>query len=174
MTASIILADAALREGKNVVQSQNYGPEVRGGHSTAYVIISGESILYPKVDRPNLLVVMSGKDHEPYLKDISEEGLLLVDGEEDSDPLPANVYRIPITHIAHDEVERPITANIVCLGAIVGLTDLVSVGAAIAAMEASIPPRAVVINRKAFTLGLQAARKAREKRAAELQQPTTF
>jgi len=43
VTVSIILAEAAVHEGRNVVQSQNYGPEVRGGHSTSYVIMSDNS-----------------------------------------------------------------------------------------------------------------------------------
>lgn len=166
VTASTILAHAALKEGKNVVQSQNYGPEVRGGHSVAYMIASEESILYPKIDRPNVLVVLTSSDYEPYLKDISEEGIVIVNGEEGSEGLPSNVYRLPITDIAHDEVERPITANIVCLGVIVGLTDMVSEEAALAAVEGNVPAKAVKINRKAFTLGVQAARKAREKRTA--------
>ena len=31
--AGVILAEAALKDGKNVVQSQSYGPEARGGAS---------------------------------------------------------------------------------------------------------------------------------------------
>ena len=38
--AGIILAEAALLDGKNVVQSQSYGPEARGGASKSEVIIA--------------------------------------------------------------------------------------------------------------------------------------
>ena len=42
--ASIILADIALQNGKNVAQSQSYGPEARGGLCKAEVIISDNKI----------------------------------------------------------------------------------------------------------------------------------
>lgn len=35
ITAAIILAEAAVNEGKEAVQSQSYGPEARGGASKA-------------------------------------------------------------------------------------------------------------------------------------------
>ena len=44
ITAGIILAEAALLDGLNVVQSQSYGPEARGGASKAEVIISNNEI----------------------------------------------------------------------------------------------------------------------------------
>jgi 2-oxoglutarate ferredoxin oxidoreductase subunit gamma len=37
--ASIILADAAIEQGLNAIQTQSYGPEARGGASKAEVII---------------------------------------------------------------------------------------------------------------------------------------
>ena len=37
--ASILLAKAAIRDGRNVVQTQLYGPEARGGASRAETII---------------------------------------------------------------------------------------------------------------------------------------
>ena len=47
--AGILLADAAVRDGKNVVQTQSYGPEARGGASRSEVVISTQEIHYPKV-----------------------------------------------------------------------------------------------------------------------------
>ncbi len=47
--AGIILAEAALLDGKNAIQSQSYGPEARGGASKAEVIISDADIDFPKV-----------------------------------------------------------------------------------------------------------------------------
>ena len=49
ITAGIILAEAALLDGKLAIQSQSYGPEARGGASKAEVIISDEAIHFPKV-----------------------------------------------------------------------------------------------------------------------------
>ena len=47
----IILAEAAIMEDKNAVQSQSYGPEARGGASKAEVIVSDGQIYYPKVEK---------------------------------------------------------------------------------------------------------------------------
>lgn len=48
ITAGIILAEAALLDGKLAIQSQSYGPEARGGASKAEVIISDEAIHFRK------------------------------------------------------------------------------------------------------------------------------
>ena len=39
--------------------TQSFGPEARGGSSSAQVILSTEPILYPYVTQPDILVVMS-------------------------------------------------------------------------------------------------------------------
>ena len=52
ITAGIILADAAIKEGKQAVQTQSYGPEARGGASKSEVIISDTTVDYPKVKEP--------------------------------------------------------------------------------------------------------------------------
>ena len=46
--AGQILAEAVIRDGKNAVQTQSYGPEARGGASKAEVIISNDDIDYPR------------------------------------------------------------------------------------------------------------------------------
>ena len=57
--AGIILAEAALLDGKLAIQSQSYGPEARGGASKSEVIISDKAIHFPKVTNPGLLLAMS-------------------------------------------------------------------------------------------------------------------
>ena len=61
ITAAIILAEAAVNEGKEAVQSQSYGPEARGGASKAEVIISDQPIYHPKVLAPGLVLAMTQK-----------------------------------------------------------------------------------------------------------------
>ena len=46
---SVILAEAiGVDYSKNVVQTQSYGPEARGGASKADVVVSSNEIYYPK------------------------------------------------------------------------------------------------------------------------------
>ena len=59
--ASIIFADAALQGGLNVVQTQSFGPEARGGASKSEVIISKDNIKYPMVTKPDVLLALTQK-----------------------------------------------------------------------------------------------------------------
>jgi len=101
ITAGIILAEAAIYDRKNVVQSQSYGPEARGGASKAEVIISDGPIYYPKEARGgaskaeviisdgpiyypkatwvNILLAMSQKACDQYLYDLTMDGTFIAD-----------------------------------------------------------------------------------------------
>jgi len=56
--SGIILAEAAMQEGKNVVQTQSYGPEARGGYSRSDVIIARRAVDYPQLIGLDLLVAL--------------------------------------------------------------------------------------------------------------------
>ena len=78
--AGIILAEAAaMFDGKNVVQTQSYGPEARGGASKSEVIIAEGEIDYPEVISADVLMVMSQEACDKYTHDLREGGILLVD-----------------------------------------------------------------------------------------------
>ena len=68
ITASIILAEAALYDGLVATQTQAYGPEARGGSARAEAIISDEPIHYNKVNHPNILLAMSQEAVDKYFK----------------------------------------------------------------------------------------------------------
>ena len=79
ITAAIILAEAAVAEGKEAAQSQSYGPEARGGASKAEVIIDTETIYHPHVINPDLVLAMTQKAADKYYEDIVPGGLLVLD-----------------------------------------------------------------------------------------------
>ena len=54
ITAGIILAEAAILDGKEAIQSQSYGPEARGGSSKAEAIISDDKIYFGRVTCPDV------------------------------------------------------------------------------------------------------------------------
>ena len=64
--SGIITADAAVNDGLNVVETQNYGPESRGGASRSDVIISDEEIYYPEVIKADIMVLLSQESYERY------------------------------------------------------------------------------------------------------------
>ena len=57
LLGGIILAEGAINDGKNSVQTQSYGPEARGGASKSEVIISSEEIDFPKVRSCDILLL---------------------------------------------------------------------------------------------------------------------
>mgnify|MGYP000156238759 CR=1 FL=1 len=59
LTGNILGKAATLYDQKHATLTQSYGPEARGGSCSAQVIISGEEILYPYVESPELVVAMS-------------------------------------------------------------------------------------------------------------------
>ena len=68
--ASVIIAEAigSGSDKRNVVQTQSYGPEARGGASKADVVISENEIYYPKAMDLDFLLVMT---HSAMLKNSS-------------------------------------------------------------------------------------------------------
>lgn len=158
--AGIILAEAALKAGLNAVQTQSYGPESRGGASKAEVIISDGDIDYPKVENPDLLLVMSQEALDQYGPDVKPDGVVVVDSSlvEIIPDLEARIYQVPITQIATQEVGRVIVANIVALGVIAGITELVSDEDLEEAVLGRVPEGTEDLNRKALGTGLAAGR----------------
>ena len=157
--AAIILADAgATFDGRYVAQSASYGPEARGGLTKSEVVISDHEIDYPKVVRPDLLVVMNQAACDKYASRLKADGVLVVDSTQVRIPPGANVRALPITRLAEEVTGRLVTANIVALGVIVGLTGVVSDAAAESAVRARAPEGTAEINLKALQAGLNAAR----------------
>jgi 2-oxoglutarate ferredoxin oxidoreductase subunit gamma len=158
--AGVILAEAAaIYDGKNATQTQVYGPESRGGASKAEVIISDEEIDYPKALSVDVLLALTQAAADKYGHDVKPSGLLIVDsGKVPSPPQGiAKLYRLPILETAKETVGRAMVANIVSLGAIVGLSGVVSKGAIEQAILARVPKGTEELNRRALQAGFALA-----------------
>lgn len=162
--AGIILGKAAAIFDENeAVQTQSYGPEARGGASKCEVIISDSEIDYPKVQHPDVLVAMSNEALIKYIVDLKENGTLIVDPgttdvEDVRDYIDSHnikVYEAPATKTAVDDIGLKIVANIVMVGAIIKITNLVSPEATIKAIEDSVPKGTEEKNVAAFKAGYE-------------------
>ncbi len=155
----------ALFERKNAVFTQIYGPEARGGSCSADVVISEEAIYYPKVEQPNVLVVMSQGAMETYGSLISADGILILDEDLvslDREPDVKTVYRVPCTRIA-EQMGKKIVANIVMLGALAALGEVVGYDSMRQAVLSSIPAGTEDLNTTAFDKGFQYAQSLLER-----------
>lgn len=152
--AGIILAEAALYDGMNVIQSQSYGPEARGGASKAEVIISEFEIKYPKVNKCDILLSLTQVACDKYIDSLKQGGILIID---DSVEIPnradINIYKLPILEIASMKLKKPMVANIVALGTIFKITNIVNKDSLERAVLDRVPKGTENLNKMALEEG---------------------
>lgn len=155
--AAIMLADAAVLAGQNVVQSQSYGPEARGGASKAEVIISDEAINYPKVQRPDLVLSISQEAYKKYGLTLDEKAKLIVDDTyvPETKPRSRNFYSLPLTKVTRTEFGSEQSANVVALGAVAAISRQLSLEHVREAVRQRAPKGTTDRNLKALELGWQ-------------------
>jgi len=158
--AGIILAEAAIIDGKEAIQTQSYGPEARGGASKAEVIISNNPIDYPKVLNADILLVMSQEACNKYSGLVGLGGQMIVDASLvwKIPEIAAKVIALDITRAAKEELGKEMVANIIAMGALVGLTGAVSVEALKAAVLARVPKGTEELNLQALEIGFNMAK----------------
>lgn len=158
----IILAEAVgLFEGKEVVQTQSYGPEARGGASRSEVVVSDQEIDYPKPLGLDLLLAMNQESLNLYAKDVKEGGIVVADSTYcDQFPLPG-VVKIPFTRLARERLGREIVANIIALGTVGALSGIVGFENLKKAVLDRVPKGTEELNMKALELGWKLGEKAK-------------
>ena len=157
ITASIILAEAAvIFEGLNAVQSQSYGPEARGGATRADVIISNRDIRFPKVTQPNILISLTQEAYSKFSASIRPGGLLLTDSHfvKHERKVDARQVSLPMYETVLEKCGKAVVYNICVLGAMLGLTRLVSTDSILKVLEKRVPTELLPLNRTAFEVGL--------------------
>ncbi len=165
--AGIMLAEAAILDGRHVVQSQIYGPETRGGNSIAEVILSDTEIDYPQALALDLLVALTQEACERNLPDMKEEGLVIVDSDLVHGVAWGRVVSLPFGQIARKAGEQR-AINMAALGAIVPFCPGISCDSLAKVMAKRLPSAKVSANLLAFDDALKLARKLKGSlRAAE-------
>lgn len=159
--AAIILADAAIEQGINAIQTQAYGPEARGGASKAEVIISKDEIKYPKVTSCDILLALTQNSYDKYIESLSKNGILVVDESVDVNAdAPYKIYKLPILDTAQNKIGTHMVANIVSVGALYALIgeDTISKDVMVRSVANRVPPATVDKNISAFEEGIKLIR----------------
>jgi len=153
--AGQILGKAAVYDGKNAVQTQSYGAEARGSAAKSEVIISDSKIGFPVVRKSDILIAMSQQALEKHLKDLKENGVLLVDSTyvKKIPEITAKVFRISATENAEKMFGAKMYANMIMLGALTKATNIVSEKAMQNAIEDTVTKKSVDINKQACKHG---------------------
>jgi 2-oxoglutarate ferredoxin oxidoreductase subunit gamma len=157
ISMGILLAVAAGKyEGKEVAQTQSYGPEARGGACKTEVVLADGEIDYIKALNPDFLVVMSQPALDKYVSGIDPEYATLVVDETLVQQVPASIkklVKVPATKIAEEQLGNRIVANIVMLGVIAKISSFVGLDACKRALIDNMPARTVEKNLQALDKG---------------------
>jgi len=153
LTGQLLGKAAALYDGKEAVFTQSYGPEARGGASSADVVIADGPVDFPLVTHPDFLVAMFQEAYERYRPEMAEGGLLVIDSGLVKPWSDEGGYReIPATKIAED-LGKKIVANVVMLGYFTAVSGLVRRQAVEEAVRSTLPSRLVELNLRALNAG---------------------
>lgn len=153
--AGQILGKAAVYSGKNAVQTQSYGAEARGSAAKSEVIISDGKIGFPMVRKCDILITMSREAVEKNAKALKEGGLLLIDSTtvKNVPKIKARIFRIPATETSEKVFGDKLYANIIMLGALTKITDIISQSALEKAIGDTVSGKAVATNIQAYKKG---------------------
>ncbi|MBN2136174.1 MAG: 2-oxoacid:acceptor oxidoreductase family protein [Sedimentisphaerales bacterium] len=118
--AGKLLAQTAMKAGREVTYMPSYGAEVRGGTANCMVIVSDKPIANPVVTRPCSLIAMNKASLTKFGPRIKAGGLLimnssLIDGEPELEG-DIEIVAIPADDLAV-ELGSPRSANMVAMGA---------------------------------------------------------
>ena len=161
--AGVVLAEAAMRDGREVIQLQSYGAEARLGSSSSAVIISSKRIISPIVDHPDLLLCLSPLAVEEHFHELRPGAVAVLDTTNIKSIPPETpesgvvVYRLPITEAAQERLGSRLAANMVALGVVNSLEGLVTWESLEEAIEARVAPRFRDLDRQAIEVGHELA-----------------
>ncbi|URZ03588.1 2-oxoacid:acceptor oxidoreductase family protein [Clostridium felsineum] len=154
ITTAIILGEAAVMEGKEVVQYQSYGAEARGGNCKSEVIISKVFINHPKIIKPDIVIALTQKAADKYFSELKGQGILIIDEDLVSkEPKHPNIIKAPLTRLAIDKFGKSLYTNIIMLGLLVRVTKIVSFKTIKKAVAMKVPKSTIEKNLKALEIG---------------------
>ncbi len=136
IVAGIMLAEAAMLEGKNVVQTQSYGIASRGGLSLAEVIIDEEEIIFQQVRVPDCVLALTEEAAKKYEAWPAKDVPMLYDSTLAAARSGPNYIGYDFTQIAND-LGNAGSVNILALATVAAYTQVVK----LASLETLIKKR---------------------------------
>ncbi len=163
--AGVILAEAlGVYEGKNVSQTQSYGPEARGGASRSDVIISEGEIYYPKATDLDILLCLTQESCDQYYCFLKEEGILIVDSDKVHQVPTNRAYSLPFIRMASEKAGTPVVANVISVAAIAEISGICSRESLEKAVLGRAPKGTEDKNRLACEIGFEAGYNAKREK----------
>lgn len=153
--AGQILGRAAVYDGKNAVQTQSYGAEARGTTAKSEVIISNGKIGFPMIRKCDALIAMNQEAAEKNLKNLKKGVILLIDSSnvKKIPKINAEIFKIPATEIAEKSFGQKVYANMIMLGGLTEITNIVSEESMEKAISDIVPEKSIAVNIQAYKRG---------------------
>jgi len=144
-------------EGKEVAQTQSYGPEARGGSCRTEVVISDEQIDYIKTINPDIFVAMSQPAFDKYIKGIDFETAFVLIDETLVKDVPEGIkklYVVPATKLAEEKCNNGMVANTIMLCAVAMITKIINVDTLKSTISKQFPAKIRDVNLRAVDVTL--------------------
>jgi 2-oxoglutarate ferredoxin oxidoreductase subunit gamma len=118
--AGKLLAQAAMKVGREVTYMPSYGAEVRGGTANCMVVIAKDPISSPVIDSPDAVIAMNKASVEKFAPKLKSGGLLIFNSSL-VDQTPKINDSVEIIPLPADKIAQGLgstkVANMVALGA---------------------------------------------------------
>jgi len=126
VVSGIMLAEAAILEEKNVVQTVSYGIASRGGFSMAEVIIDKDEIIFQQVQQPDVVLILTEEAMEKFHALADQGTSIFYDATLLKKRKDKRFYGQPFTELAA-ELGHVGTANVIALGYIAQVTGVIKI-----------------------------------------------
>jgi len=162
LTLGKILCIAAMAEGKKATYLPAYGGEVRGGTANCQVVVSGDTIYSPLVEKADSLIMLNQLSYDRFAELLKPGGLMLMNSslvDPAGTDCRATVIPLPATEVAAEMGDVRV-ANIIMLGAFVRRTGLVGPDSCAAALQDLLGQRKAALaelNEQALARGREMA-----------------
>ena len=138
-----ILAYAALMDNLEVTWMPSYGPEQRGGTANVTVILSDSAISSPMLDTYDTAVILNQQSLDKFESKVKPGGSLIYDSygiHKAPTRTDINIYRIDAME-ATFEMENAKAYNMVVLGALLKIKNLLPIESVIKGLKKTLPER---------------------------------
>ncbi|MBR5332695.1 MAG: 2-oxoacid:acceptor oxidoreductase family protein [Muribaculaceae bacterium] len=138
-----ILAYAALMDNLEVTWMPSYGPEQRGGTANVTVILSDSEISSPMLDDYDTAVILNQQSLDKFESKVKPGGTLIYDSygiHKAPTRTDINIYRIDAME-ATFEMENAKAYNMIVLGALLKIKNLLPVESVIKGLKKTLPER---------------------------------
>ena len=155
----MVLADALAQASKNVVVTQKYGAQQRGGTSLADLVISDSEIDFPLVTSPDILLTLTQEGFNTYAGNVTRPHTIIIDSGSVQVPdemQDVNILAVPIEDMAIKTTGNKQAMNMISLGIITKLCGLLPPSRVKEALMRHLPARFLNTNPKAFECALSA------------------